>query len=111
MQIVRGGKVSQLADFSVIREKTFAIVLQFKTPYNKKDKYSLENLHDWRLIRENRKSFPPRTICIIRYYDWLNKFYNFCMAAVVSIVSRRSLIIETCSRSQPSKGMLLLCKP
>ena len=67
MQIVRGGKVSRLADLSVIRGKTFAIVQQFKTPYNKKDKNSLENLHDWRLIRENRESFPPRTICIIRY--------------------------------------------
>ena len=64
MQIVRGGKVSQLADLSVFHGKTFAIVQQFETPYNKKDKNSLENLRDWRLIRE---SFPPRTICIIRY--------------------------------------------
>ena len=31
------------------------------------DKNSLENFRDWRLIRENRESFPPRTICIIRY--------------------------------------------
>ena len=30
-------------------------------------KNSLENFHDWRLIRENCESFPPRTICIIRY--------------------------------------------
>ena len=30
-------------------------------------KNSLENLRDWRLIRESRESFPPRTICIIRY--------------------------------------------
>ena len=67
MQIIRGGKVSWLADLSVIRGKTFAIVQQFETPYNKKDKNSLENLRDWRLIRENRESFPPRTICIIRY--------------------------------------------
>ena len=66
MQIVRGGKVLQLADLSVIRGKTFAIIQQFETPYNKKDKNSLEN-RDWRLIRENRESFPPRTICIIRY--------------------------------------------
>ena len=64
MQIVRGGKVSWLADLSVIRRKTFVIV-QFKTPYNKTDKNSLENLRDWRLIRENRESFPPQTICII----------------------------------------------
>ena len=65
MQIVRGGKVSRLHDLLVIRGKTFAIVQQFKTPYNKKN--SLENLHDWRLIRENRESFPLRTICIIQY--------------------------------------------
>ena len=67
MQIVCGGKVSRLDDLSVIRGKTFTIVQQFKTPYNKKDKNLLENLRDWRLIRENRESFPPRTICIIRY--------------------------------------------
>ena len=67
MQIVRGGKVSRMADLSVIRGKTFAIVQQLETPYNKKYKNSLENLHDWRLIRENRESFPPWTICIIRY--------------------------------------------
>ena len=59
MQIVRGGKVSWLHDLSVIRGKTFAIVQQFETPYNKKDKNLLENLCDWRLIRENHKSFPP----------------------------------------------------
>ena len=59
MQIVCGGKVLRLADLSVIRGKTFAIVQQFETPYNKKDKNSLENLRDWRLIRENRESFPP----------------------------------------------------
>ena len=67
MQIVRGGKVSRLHDLLVIRGKTFAIVQQFETPYNRKAKNSLENLCDWRLIRENRKSFPPRTICIIQY--------------------------------------------
>ena len=38
MQIVHGGKVSWLHDFFVIRGKTFAIVQQFETPYNKKDK-------------------------------------------------------------------------
>ena len=55
MQIVRGGKVSWLHDL-VIRGKTFAIVQQFETPYNKKETNSLENFRDWRLIRE---SFPP----------------------------------------------------
>ena len=76
MQIVRGGKVSRLADLSVIRGKTFTIVRQFETPYNKKDNNSLEKLRDWRLIRENRESFPPQTVCIIRYLvicDWACK--------------------------------------
>ena len=63
MQIVRGGKVLRLHDLSVIHGKTFAIVQQFDTPYNKKEKNSPENFRDWRLIRE---SFPPRTIYIIR---------------------------------------------
>ena len=38
MQIVRGGKVSRLAELCVIRVKTLAIVQQFETPYNKKEK-------------------------------------------------------------------------
>ena len=67
MQIIRGGKVSRLDDLSVIRGKTFAIVQQFETPYNKKDKNLLENLRDWRLICKKHECFPPRTICIIRY--------------------------------------------
>ena len=54
MQIVRGGKVSWLHGLLVIRGKTFTIVQQFETPYNKKAKISLENLRDWRLIHENR---------------------------------------------------------
>ena len=37
MQIVHGGKVSQLHDL-VIRGKTFTIVQQFETPYNRKKK-------------------------------------------------------------------------
>ena len=37
MQIVCGGKVLRLHDL-VIRGKTFAIVQQFETPYNKKEK-------------------------------------------------------------------------
>ena len=38
MQIIRGGKVSWLHDLLVIRGKTFAIVQQFETPYNKTEK-------------------------------------------------------------------------
>ena len=37
MQIARSGKVSRLHDL-VIHRKTFAIVQQFETPYNKKEK-------------------------------------------------------------------------
>ena len=38
MQIVRGGKVLRLHDLLVIHWKTYAIVLQFETPCNKKRK-------------------------------------------------------------------------
>ena len=38
MQIVRDGKVSWLHDLLVIRGKTLAIVQQFETLYNKKEK-------------------------------------------------------------------------
>ena len=65
MQIVRGGKVSRLHNVLVIRGKTFAIVQQFETLTIER-KNLLENPRDWRLIRENRESLPPRTICIIR---------------------------------------------
>ena len=40
MQIVRGGKLSWLADLSVIHGKTFAIVQQFETHYNKRQKFA-----------------------------------------------------------------------
>ena len=64
MQIVRGGKVLWLHDL-VIHGKTLAIVQQFETPYKKKEKSSLENLRDLRLICENHESFRPRSICMI----------------------------------------------
>ena len=67
MQIVRGRKVLRLHDLLAIRGKTFAIVQQFETSYNKKEKNLLENFRDWRLIHENCESFPPQMICIIRY--------------------------------------------
>ena len=38
MQIVRSGKVSRLHDLLVIRGKTFVIVQQFETSYNRKKK-------------------------------------------------------------------------
>ena len=58
MQIARHRKVSRLHDL-VIHRKTFTIVQQFETPYNKKEKKFTGNLRDWRLICENHKSFPP----------------------------------------------------
>ena len=70
MKIVRGGKVSSWLHDLVIRGKTFAIVQQFETPYSKEEKYSLENLCDWRLICENRESFP-RTANDLHYTVFL----------------------------------------
>ena len=36
-------------------------------------------------------------------YDWINKFYNFYMAAIASIISRHGLAIEVCCGNQPNK--------
>ena len=44
-------------------------------------------------------------------YDWLNKFYSFCIAAIVGISSRRGLNIEACRRNQPNNSKLALYKP
>ena len=43
-------------------------------------------------------------------YDWLNKFYNFYMTAVV-IISKCGLRIEVCRINQPNKSKLVLYKP
>ena len=43
--------------------------------------------------------------------NWLNKFYSFCMAAIVGIISRRDLRNEVRCRNQPSKSKLALYKP
>ena len=40
-------------------------------------------------------------------YDWLNKFYSFCVVAVVGIVSRHGISNE----NQPNKRKLALYKP
>ena len=42
-------------------------------------------------------------------YDWLNKFYSFCMATVVGIIARHGLTIEVYYRNQPKN--LALYKP
>ena len=44
-------------------------------------------------------------------YDWLNKFYSFCMAAVVSIISRHGLSIGACRENQLNKHKVALYKP
>ena len=44
-------------------------------------------------------------------YDWLNRFYSFYAAAVVSIVSRRGFTIDAWHENQPNKDKLALCIP
>ena len=57
---------------------------------------------------------PPRLVItngmIWTPYGWLNKFYSFCMAAIVSIISRHSLTIEVRHRKHPIKSKLALYK-
>ena len=40
-------------------------------------------------------------------YDYLNKFYSFYMAVVVTIISRRDLRIEVYRNNQPYKAELM----
>ena len=58
---------------------------------------------------------PPRLVItsgvIWTPYDWLKKYYSFCMAAIVSIVSRCGLRIEVRHRNQPDKSKPTLYKP
>ena len=58
----------------VIHVKTFAIVQQFETPYNKRQKFAGKPSRLEANPRKPRK-FPPRTICIIRYFK-TNVNYN-----------------------------------
>ena len=60
------------------------------------DGNSLGNLRDWRPIQENRESFPPRTICIIRYIivQWVEKHISMC-----NIIGRpRNSLIVICKK-------------
>ena len=43
--------------------------------------------------------------------DWLNKYYSFCMAPIVGIVSSCGLRNEARRRNQPIKSKLALYKP
>ena len=59
---------------------------------------------------------PPQRLVITSAviwtpYDWLKKYYSFCMAAIVSIVSRHCLRIKARCRNQPNKSKLLMYKP
>ena len=42
---------------------------------------------------------------------WLNKFYSFYVAAIVSIANRRGLSIDVFYENQPNKWKLALYKP
>ena len=42
--------------------------------------------------------------------DWLNKFYSFCMAAIVDIVNRCGLRNEVRHRNRSNKSTLALYK-
>ena len=44
-------------------------------------------------------------------YDWLNKFNNFCVAAMVDSVIRCGLTIAVFQWNQPNKSKLALYKP
>ena len=58
---------------------------------------------------------PPRLVItsgvIWNSYDWLNKYYSFCMEAMVGISSRRGLRIEVHHINQLNKSKLALYKP
>ena len=59
-------------------------------------------------------SLPPRVLItsgmMWTLYDWLNKFYSFYMAVIVSIVNGHCLTIELHPRNVPNKSKLVLCK-
>ena len=44
-------------------------------------------------------------------YDWLNKFYNFLMAAIVSIIIRSGLRIKMHHKNQRNKTKMILYRP
>ena len=56
---------------------------------------------------------PPKLVItsgvIWTLFDWLNKFYSFCIAALVGIVIRPGLTIEMSHRNQPNKSKLVVC--
>ena len=81
MQIVRGGKVSRLHDLLVIRRKTFAIVQQFETPYNRKAKFTGKPS---RLEAKPRKpqKFSAANDLHYTVYDPLAEYIKICLPKV-----------------------------
>ena len=53
----------------------------------------------------------PIVVAWYGLYDWLNKFYSFYVAAVVSIVSMVGLSIDVHHENLPNKHKLALFKP
>ena len=43
-------------------------------------------------------------------YNWLNKFYSFCMVIIMCIVSRNGIRIEAYLTNQPNKGKIAMYK-
>ena len=66
----------------------------------------LKLLSYWKLVRVRVCKFAPKPLLTSGVmwisYDWLNKFYSFYMAKVISTVSRCGLKIETHHRYQPT---------
>ena len=44
-------------------------------------------------------------------FDWVHKFYSFCMVAVVDIINRRGLRVDICHRNQSGKSELAVYMP
>ena len=72
MQIVRHGKVSWLHDLLVIRGKTFAIVQQLGTPYNKKEKIR------WKTFAIGGKSTKTAKV----FHRKRFALYDICMPSI-----------------------------
>ena len=63
----QGGK--RLCTKHTIHWKTFAVHQAHAIMYCTQQMIQGENFRDWLKNRENRKSFPPRKFCRIRYAD------------------------------------------
>ena len=48
--------------------------------------------------------------CEMDWYDWINKFYNFYVAAIGGIISGCGLNIDACYRNQANRSRVVLYK-